>query len=61
MKDTDVLTTVIGGVGAAVTAAQPVLTAVQPGSSMHTQDWLQLAMAVIFGIFGFFTNKKETV
>lgn len=60
MKDTDIITTVVGGIGAAVVAAEPVLLAVQPGSSMHPQDWTQLAMAVVIAVFGFFTNKKVT-
>ena len=58
MKDTDILTTVVGVVGAATMAASPVLNSVQPGSSMHPQDWTQLAAAVLFAVLGFFTNKK---
>ncbi len=59
MKDRDLVTTILGGVGAAVTAAQPVVNMVQPGTSLHPQDWIQLAMAVIFGLFGFYTNKQN--
>jgi len=55
--DKDKLTTVVGGIGAAVTAAGPVLNGVQTGS-LHQGDWIQLAMAVVFGVLGFFTNKK---
>jgi hypothetical protein len=58
MKDTDLITSVIGYAGAVVTAANPVVTAVSPGASMHAQDWTQLIMAVIFGLLGHYTNKK---
>jgi hypothetical protein len=61
MKDTDFITSAIGYVGAAVTAASPVINAVTPGSSMHTQDWTQLLMAVIFAALGHFTNKPNKV
>lgn len=54
----DTVTTVLGAGIAAATAAQPVINAV--GGSFHQQDWLQLATAVIFAVFGFFTNKKDT-
>lgn len=55
--DKDKLTTLIGGIGAAVTAAQPVINGVSTGS-LHQGDWFQLAMAVVFGVLGFFTNKN---
>ncbi len=55
--DKDKLTTILGGVGAAVTAAQPVINGVTTGS-LHQQDYFQLVFAVIMGVFGFFTNKK---
>ena len=57
MKDTDLLTTVAGGLAAVATAAGPVLNQVQPGSSMHANDWTQLAAAVLIGLLGWFTNK----
>jgi hypothetical protein len=59
MKDTDMITTAVGIAGAVATAASPVLNAVQPGTSMHPQDWTQLGAAVLFAILGFFTNKKS--
>ena len=52
----DTITTILGAVGAVVTAAQPVINATQ--GSLHQQDYLSLVYAVIFGVFGFFTNKK---
>lgn len=54
----DKITTIVGAVGAAATAAQPVLTAVQPGSSLHSQDYFQLVAATVFAVLGFFTNRK---
>lgn len=56
----DTLTTILGVAGGVITAAQPVLTAVQPGAPMTAQSWTQLALAVIFTVFGFFTNKPTT-
>lgn len=58
MKSTDLATTILGGLGAAVTGAQPVINAMTPGATMHSGDYLQLTMAVIFAVFGWFTNKK---
>lgn len=56
MKSTkDVATTVLGGILAAGTAAQPVMAGVE--GSMHQADYLQLAMAVVMALFGYFTNK----
>lgn len=59
MKNTDLATTVIGGLLAAGTAAQPVLQAVD--GSLNTQNWLQLATAVLFAVFGFFSNKQPKI
>lgn len=55
MKDTDKITTAVGALMAAGTAAQPVLNGVQ--GSMHSGDWIQLGVAVLMAVFGFFTNK----
>lgn len=55
MISKDLATTVLGGVAAAITAASPVMSA--STGSMQKNDWVQLAMAVIFAVFGFFTNK----
>jgi len=57
MQDKDKLTTILGAVGAVVTAAEPVVSA--SSGTMHQGDWLQLAMAVVFGLLGWATNKKE--
>jgi len=51
----DLATTILGGILAAGTAAQPVMNSVE--GSMHQADYLQLAMAVVMAIFGYFTNK----
>ena len=60
MKDADLAATIVGGLGAVITATSPIINAMQPGSSLHVQDWMQLAMAAVFGIFGWVTNKKST-
>lgn len=54
----DVATTVLGGLIAAGTAAQPVINVVE--GSFNQQDWVKLATAVFFAVFGFFTNKGST-
>lgn len=53
----DTATTVLGGIGAVVTAVEPVMAA--SSGTMHQQDYIQLAMAAIMALFGWFTNKKE--
>lgn len=53
----DTATTVLGGIGAVVTAVEPVLNA--SSGTMHQGDYIQLAMAAIMALFGWFTNKKE--
>ena len=55
----DKITTIIGAVGAAAVAAQPITNAVGQGS-LHQQDYIQLFIAVLTAVFGFFTNKKES-
>lgn len=57
MKDRDLMTTIVGGVAAAASAAQPVLNGVQTGS-LHQNDWVQLIMAVAMGVWAWATNKK---
>ena len=54
----DTVTTLLGGLMAAGTAAQPVLNATQ--GSMHQGDFIQLAIAVCMSLFGYFTNKTGT-
>ena len=53
----DKLTTIIGAIGAIATAATPVVNSMQ-NSSLHSGDYLQLAVAASFGLLGFFSNKK---
>lgn len=53
----DTITTVVGSIGAAVVAAQPVLNGVQ--GSLHTQDYMQLVLAICVSVFSYFTNKKD--
>lgn len=53
----DTITTIIGAVVAAGTAATPVLNATQ--GSMHQGDYIQLVTAVFLAVFGWFTNKPE--
>ena len=52
----DTVTTVIGGLGAAITAAQPIMDSVGSGS-LHQGDYVQLLAAVLVAVFGYFTNK----
>ena len=54
--DKDKVTTVLGAIGAAVTAAQPVMNGVS--GALHVQDYFQMAFAVIMAVFGFYTNKQ---
>lgn len=56
--NSDRMTTAIGALMAAGTAATPILTTVQ-GGSLKQGDWLQLAMAVMISVFGYFTNKQK--
>lgn len=57
MKSTkDIVTTVLGGVLAAGTAAQPIMIAAGE-QSLHQADYMQLVMAVVMAVFGYFTNK----
>jgi len=58
MISKDLATTLLGGAIAAGTAAQPVLSAVD--GSFNQTDWIKMATAVFFAIFGFFTNKGST-
>lgn len=57
--NTDTATTILGGLIAAGTAAQPVIATVE--GSLNTQNWFQLATAVLFAVFGFFSNKQPKV
>jgi hypothetical protein len=53
----DKITSIVGAVGAAATAAQPVLHGVE--GSLHSGDYFQLVSAVLFAVLGFFTNKQD--
>lgn len=56
MKSTkDIATTVLGGILAAGTAAQPILNATE--GSLHQADYMHLVMAAVMALFGYFTNK----
>ena len=57
MKDRDLMTTIVGGIAAAASAAEPVLNGIQTGS-LHQNDWVQLGIAVAMGIWAWATNKK---
>jgi len=51
----DLATTILGGILAAGTAAQPILNGID--GSLHQGDYLRLLMAVVMAIFGYETNK----
>ena len=55
--DKDKVTTVLGAGMAVATAINPVLGGVAT-SVLHGADWVQLAMAGMMALFGYFTNKK---
>jgi len=52
----DTATTILGGVGAVVTAVEPVMNATQ--GTLHQGDYVQLVMAAVMALFGWFTNRK---
>lgn len=54
----DKFTTIVGVVGAAAAAAQPVLSGVTTGT-LHGPDYFQLISAVVFAVLGFFSNRKS--
>ena len=53
----DQVTTLLGVVGAGIIAVNPVLGAVAT-QSLHTQDWVSLGSSLVFGLLGYFSNKK---
>lgn len=55
--NTDKLTTILGAAVGTMQAASVAAGQMAPGTSLHTQDYISLAMAVLFSIVGFFTNK----
>ena len=55
MISKDAATTILGGIIAAGTAAQPVINAVD--GSFNQTDWIKLATSIFIAVFGFFTNK----
>jgi len=52
----DTLTTVLGGIGAVLTAAQPVIATTQ-GTHIDSKGIIQIVLAAVFALFGFFTNR----
>ena len=52
MKNTDLITTILGVIIAVGVAVQPLI---QTGQI----DWKQVAIAAIIAAFGYFTNKKQ--
>ena len=56
--NTNTITTIVGSVAAASTAAQPVLNAVQ--GAMHQSDYFALVGAVFMAVWSYFTNKGNT-
>lgn len=53
----DRLATLAGALICVGSGAQPVLNAVQ--GTMHTQDWVQLGVAVASALFGWFAEFKK--
>lgn len=51
----DKVTTIVGAIGAASMAAQPVLNGVQ--GSLKTGDWLSLLTAIAIAVVSWFTGK----
>ena len=56
----DLVTTIVGCIGAAVVAAKPVLDLAQ-GATMDLSTVAQLVMAITVGIIGFFTGRPQAV
>jgi len=56
----DKMTTVLGAVGAAVNAAEPVMSGINTGV-LHQGDWFRLSMSVLMALYGYSTNKQTIV
>jgi hypothetical protein len=56
----DKVTTVLGAVGAVITATNPIIGGVTSGV-LHSGDWMQLAMAALMALYGYSTNKQTAV
>ena len=54
----DLITTVVGVIGAAAGASAPIIGATQ-GAALDSKGILQLVMAIAFGIIGFFTGRPQ--
>jgi hypothetical protein len=54
----DMITTIVGGIGAAAAAAQPVLEAAG-GGQLHQADYFQLIAAIAFAVISWFTGKRQ--
>ena len=52
----DKISTIVGAVAAAATAAGPVINVAGTGS-LHQSDYFGLVTAVMMAVWGFFTNK----
>jgi hypothetical protein len=54
----NVITTVVGVIGAVATATQPVLDMTQ-AASLDNKGIAQLFMAIAFAVIGFFTGRPQ--
>ena len=57
----DKVTTVLGAVGAVITATDPIMSGVAAGGVLHSGDWMQLIMAALMALYGYSTNKQTVV
>lgn len=55
----DTITTILGAGGAGLMAAQPVMATAT--GALHQADYFQLALSLLIGLTGYFTNKKSKV
>lgn len=57
--NSDLATTISGGVVAAGMAANTILGQLPAGTSMHLQDYISLGMSIAMALWGFFTNRQK--
>lgn len=57
--NSDKITTILGAIGAAAMGAQPVMNTIQPGTSLHQGDYVQLILAAVMAAWGFYTNRPQ--
>jgi hypothetical protein len=55
--DKDKITTIVGAIGAAALAAEPVMNSVS--GSLHSGDYFNLFSAIAFAVLGWFSNKNK--